>query len=226
MLFTKKMKLADLVINNHKLVLILQRFNIALGFGEKTIDDVCQQNNVPVDFFLLICNVYTNDQYLPSSNELSQINMVQLIPYLTASHNYYLQERIPHIENHLHHIADHCYPSHHDTLLKFFRDYKDEVSKHFQYEEFTVFPYINNLHKNVKSTGYSIQQFEENHSNIEDKLSDLTNIILKYIPGDVLPNERISLLFDIFQLADDLNTHSLIEEKILIPYVQTLENNL
>lgn len=226
MTFTRKMKLADLVIANHSLVLILQRFNIELGFGEKTVDDICRQYGVPVDFFLLICNVYTNAQYLPTAEELSQTDMSQLIPYLTASHAYYLKERIPHIENHLHHIADNCQPSHHDTLLKFFSDYKTEVSKHFQYEEITVFPYIENLHEGKKSVGYSIQQFEENHSNIEDKLSDLTNIILKYIPGNVLPKERISLLFDIFQLSVDLNTHSLIEEKILIPYVQTLENNL
>ena len=59
--------------------------------------------------------------------------------------------------------------------------------------------------------------------NIEDKLGDLTNIILKYLPGDIMPKERISLLFDIFQLSSDLNTHAVIEDKILIPFVETLE---
>lgn len=226
MLFTKKMKLADLVISNHSLVLILERFNIELGFGEKTVADVCQQYGINAHFFLLICNVHSDDQYLPTTEELSQTDMSQLIPYLTASHGYYLRERIPHIENHLNRIADACLPAHRDTLLKFFKEYREEVEKHFQYEEVTVFPYISKLHQGEKASGYSIHRFEKNHSNIEDKLGDLTNIILKYLPGNIMPNERRSLLFDIFQLSTDLNTHSLIEEKILIPYVQTLEENL
>ncbi|MCQ2279315.1 MAG: hemerythrin domain-containing protein [Bacteroidales bacterium] len=226
MLFTKKMKLADLVITNHSLVLILQRFNIELGFGEKSVADVCQQYGISEDFFLMICNVYTNDQYLPTPEELSSTDMSQLIPYLTASHAYYLLERIPHIENHLNRIADACQPTHRDTLLKFFKEYRQEVANHFQYEEVTVFPYIKQLHQKKQTSGYSIEQFEQNHSNIEDKLGDLTNIILKYLPGNIMPNERRSLLFDIFQLSTDLNTHSLIEEKILIPYVQTLEQKL
>lgn len=226
MLFTKKMKLADLVIENHSLVLILQRFNIELGFGEKSVTDVCQQYGISTDFFLMICNVYTNDQYLPTAQELSATDMSQLIPYLTASHGYYLLERIPHIENHLNKIADACLPTHKETLLKFFREYKQEVSHHFKYEEVTVFPYIEQLLQKKHTCGYSIEQFEKNHSNIEDKLGDLTNIILKYLPGNIMPKERRSLLFDIFQLSTDLNTHSLIEEKILIPYVQTLEQKM
>ena len=223
MLFTKNMKIADMVTANHSLVLILQRFNIQLGFGEKSIAEVCRQYRIPEDFFLLICNVYTDPHYLPTNEEIAHTDMSPLIPYLTASHDYYLQERIPHIENHLRKIAAACQPVHGDTLQKFFTEYKEEVLKHFQYEEVTVFPYIEKLRHGEKSKGYSIQQFEKNHSNIEDKLGDLTNIMLKYLPGDIMPKERISLLFDIFQLSSDLNTHSLIEEKILIPFVQTLE---
>lgn len=226
MLFNKKMKLADLIIHEHSLVLIIQRFNILLGFGEKSVEEVCREHQVPVDFFLMICNVYSNDQYLPTASELETTDMHPLIPYLTASHDYYLKERIPHIENHLNHIAAECQPHHRRILQKFFIDYKEEVEKHFLYEESTVFPYILSLYKGIKSPGYSINQFEENHSNIEDKLEDLTNIFLKYLPGDILPKERISLLFDIFQLSTDLNKHSLIEEKILIPYVETLEKKL
>ena len=40
MLFTPNMKLADMVASNHSLVLILQRFNIQLGFGEKSIREL------------------------------------------------------------------------------------------------------------------------------------------------------------------------------------------
>ncbi len=223
MLFNSKMKLADVVVANYNLVLILQRFNIELGFGEKTVAEICKQYGIDTNFFLLICNVYTTANYLPTKEELANTQMDMLVPYLVASHVYYLQERIPHLENHLNRIADACKPTQGETLRKFFHEYKGEVEKHFQYEENTVFPYITDLCKGGKGQRYSINQFEENHSNIEDKLGDLTNIILKYLPGDIMPNERRGLVFDIFQLSSDLNTHSLIEEKILIPYVETLE---
>ena len=226
MLFSKKMKLADLLLENHNLALILQRFGIELGFGEKTVANVCTQYNLPPDFFLLICNVYTDDQYLPSPKEIESIDMSALVPYLIASHVYYLDERIPHIEKHLTRIANECPESHKNILHRFFGDYKMEVEKHFQYEEQTVFPYINHLCQGKKAEGYTITQFEDNHSNIEDKLNDLTNIILKYLPGDIMPKERISLLFDIFQLSSDLNKHNLIEDKILIPYVSSLEKSV
>ena len=61
------------------------------------------------------------------------------------------------------------------------------------------------------------------HDNIEDKLSDLTQIIFKYLPGNVSPEDSIDVVFDIFQLSADLNKHALIEDRILVPYVEMLE---
>lgn len=225
MLFTPKMKLADIINSNPSLVLILQRFRIELGFGEKSVAEVCRANGLSEQFFLLICNVYTNDRYLPSMEELQETDMSSLVPYLIASHSYYLDERIPHIERHLDRIAEACPKNHKEILQRFFHDYKTEVQNHFLYEEKTVFPYIEALRKGESGDGYSINQFEENHSNIEDKLNDLTNIFIKYLPGNIMPKERVSVLFDIFQLSGDLNKHSLIEEKILIPYVETIERS-
>ena len=225
MLYTPKMKLADIISSNPSLVLILQRFRIELGFGEKSVAEVCRANGLSEQFFLLICNVYTNDRYLPSMEELQETDMSSLVPYLIASHSYYLDERIPHIERHLDRIAEACPQNHKEILQRFFHDYKTEVQNHFLYEEKTVFPYIEALRKGESGDGYSINQFEENHSNIEDKLNDLTNIFIKYLPGNIMPKERVSVLFDIFQLSGDLNKHSLIEEKILIPYVETIERS-
>ena len=69
MLFNSKMKLADVVVANYNLVLILQRFNIELGFGEKTVAEICKQYGIDTNFFLLICNVYTTANYLPTKEE-------------------------------------------------------------------------------------------------------------------------------------------------------------
>ena len=54
----------------------------------------------------------------------------------------------------------------------------------------------------------------------------MMNILLKYLPGDILPKERVEISLDIMELSDDLNRHSVIEDHILIPYVESLENAL
>lgn len=53
----------------------------------------------------------------------------------------------------------------------------------------------------------------------------MISALLKYLPGDILPKERIEISLDIIELSDDLFSHALIEERILIPSVETLEKH-
>ncbi|MDR1116385.1 MAG: hemerythrin domain-containing protein [Tannerella sp.] len=226
-LFSEKMKLADLISANHYLILMLPRFGIPLGFGDKRVMEVCAKYNVPADFFLLICNVYSYNSYIPDEKDVVATDMRLLIPYLMASHKYYLNERLPHIEQHLNRIADDVDGKYGSVLKRFFAGYKNEVSEHFMYEEETVFPYIEALASGRPAQGrYRIRDFEEAHNDIEDKLNDLMQIIFKYLPGNVSQRDSISVVFDIFELSSDLNKHSLIEEKVLVPYVKLIEKKI
>lgn len=222
-LFSKKLKMADLIVTNNSLILTLDRFGIPLGFGEKSVEDVCKQSNVSVNLFLMICNVYSFDNYIPDKQTITDTDLSQLIPYLLASHKYYMEKRLPHIEHHLHGVADMVGEKYGKILLDFFSDYKNEFHKHFSYEEEIVFPYMQKLENGQRDKNYSIQKFVESHSNIEEALTDLTQIIYKYLPSSVMPDDSIELIFDILQLTSDLGKHSLIEDKILVPYVETLE---
>lgn len=222
--FTENMKLADIITANYSLVLMLPRFNIALGFGEKSVKEICERNGISVHFFLLICNVYTFDNYTPNNTSFTEMDF--LVPYLSASHHYYMQERLPHIEHHLNKIADNIDEKYGTILKRFFTNYKDEVAEHFSYEEKTVFPYLNKMEQGVINEKYTIKEFSATHSNIEDKLNDLIQIIFKYLPKNTSSNESIELIFDIMQLSNDLKKHQLIEDKILIPYVAQLETKL
>ena len=62
------------------------------------------------------------------------------------------------------------------------------------------------------------------HGQVYESLEDMTNILIKYLPGDILPSERICIATDIMDLSADLTAHSRIEEHILIPFVESLEN--
>lgn len=110
---------------------------------------------------------------------------------------------------------------------KFYDDYDAEVTNHFMFEESIVFPYIESLLKNGKSLqlDFSISKFEENHSYIGEKLNDLKNIIIKYLPEDYSSPIRFEILKDIYDVESDLQKHSLIENKILISLVEKLEKS-
>ena len=70
---------------------------------------------------------------------------------------------------------------------------------------------------------FSIHEFESNHSNIEDKLNDLMNILIKYLPANIFPKERIEISLDIMEVTSDLSCHTLVEERVLVPFVEMME---
>jgi len=220
------MKLADLISVNHELILLLPRFGIELGFGEKSVQEVCNTYHVPVDFMLTVCNVYTFDNFVPDIEMLAASNMSMLVPYLLASHKYYTGERLPHIEVHLHHIADRTQPKYGAILKQFYADFRKEISLHFEYEEQHCFPRLEQLQKGIGEEKLSLYPYDvEAHSDLVDKLNDLTQIVYKYLPGNAMPEETMELVFDILQLAVDIQRHALIEDKILVPYMEWLERS-
>jgi regulator of cell morphogenesis and NO signaling len=70
---------------------------------------------------------------------------------------------------------------------------------------------------------YNITQFEHNHSNINEKLSDLSNIIIKYLSQETTSKLRFEILGLIHFISNDLQKHSNIEDKLLVPLVSKLE---
>ncbi len=222
-LFQPETKMAEVILRNYTLLSILPRFSIKLGFGESTIAKVCQESNVDIDFFLMVCNLHTFDGYTPSQQQLFSTNIKSLIEYLKRSHQYYINLRINSIERKLDMLASTCIPAHQKMLCSFFSGYKQEILKHFHYEEQVVFPYVYQLVDGLEPSAYHINQYEEHHDNIDDKLSDLKSIIIKYLPDDESESERSEILSDLFLFEDDLLKHTRIEESILTPLVRELE---
>lgn len=221
--FSENTKLYELISDNPKLMQLLPRFGIQLGFGDRSVDDVCRLNHVSTRLFLAVCRLHFDPDTPASMAYPDDADLSSLLSYLSASHHDYLDERFPHIEEHLGRIIKAAGPKYGNMLDHFYKEYKNEMVRHFKYEDEVVFPYITALRKGEDSD-YSIDQFRHNHSNIEDALEDMTNILIKYLPGDILPSERVCIATDIMELSADLTAHSRIEEHILVPYVESLEN--
>ena len=223
-LFSSDSRLSDLITAHPSLLSLLTRLGISLGFGDRSITDVCESSNVDTDFFLLICNVYTFNNYVPSTAAILGTNMTGLVPYLEKSHKYYVDKRLPHIESHLDAIAQKLNGPIGTVFISFFKEYKKEVVAHFLHEEQEVFPHIGALMAGKRDTTYSISEFIQTHSDIEGKLDDLLNIVFKYLPPQVDDDNVLDVVYDILRLSEDLKKHTFIEEKIMVPLVRHLEN--
>jgi regulator of cell morphogenesis and NO signaling len=217
------MKLSDLLFTDYNLILLLSRFGIKLGFGEKSVEEVCNKYNISPHLFLLVANVSTYSEYSPDEDEIVLLDVNELIDFLHASHIYYLEDRIFYIEKQLDGLYSKNEERYREMIGRFFSEYKNEVVNHFDYEEKTVFPYVRDLLNQNTGINYHIHQFEKNHSNIEDKLTDLINILIKYLPGNEKNKERENVLFNVFLFAKDLNKHIVIENKVLVPCVKLIE---
>lgn len=219
--------MADVVNFNPDLLSIMERLNIRLGFGDMTIAELCDRYGLPVNLFLMVCSIYTFENYVPQIDELGSDDIPYIIAYLRTSHRYYTKKSFPRLHKNIHLMVRSCDEINSKVLNKFYDDYDSEVNHHFEYEEKIVFPYIEDLiklkHGDFES--YNIDKFEENHSNIDEKLNDLKNIVLKYLPENGSNAVRYEVINEILAIEKDLKRHSSVENKLLIPLVSKLERN-
>ena len=221
--FSESMKLADLVDVNYKLLNVLSRMGISLGFGENTISEMCERQGINKESFLLICNIYTYDDYVPSAELLKEADPITIVDYLHSSHAFYLSKEFALLEKNLKDMVEPCDQMQKKIVAKFFADYKAQVINHFAYEEKEVFPYVRALKEGRQQESYSIEQFEENHSYIDETLVDLKNIVMKYLPETCDTILRNEVLYRIYRLEEDLSKHTVIEDTVLIPMVNKME---
>ncbi len=224
-IYSEKMKAADLISADWNLLSIFERLDIKLGFGEATIAEICSRYNLSTELFLMICNIYSFDNYRPKTEILKKEDLPHILSYLRASHKHYMTNCFPRLHNNIHIMMEEYEDTNSYVLNKFYDDYDSEIKKHFEYEENSVFPYIESLLDRKKENMYKISDFEDNHTNVEEKLNDLKNIIIKYLPGTYTSNIRMKVLNEIFKIENDLRKHTLVENKILIPLVTKIEKS-
>lgn len=220
--YSTQMKMADLITHSDQLS-ILQRFNIRLGFGESTVEEICKRYDTSPSLFITIFNIHSFDSYTPDIENLTKHDVQKIVTYLQKTHEDWFTQCFPRLHANIHRMLESCDPVNQKILNDFFDNYDVEFQKHLEYEEKTVFPYILSLDKQSATKKFRIKDFKKNHGNIEEKLADLKSIVIKYLPEIYSSVARIDVLNDIFKIQNDLAKHTLIENKLLIPLVSKLE---
>ena len=227
------------VVTEHpQLLPLFPRFNLKLGFGEQSVEEVCEAHQVNTDFFLEVANAYLDELYVPGEG-FSLFSLSTVVSYLTSTHKYYTEIALPAVEEKVHRLMEQSSLSEKEISLVrgFFNDYKKDFLAHVSDEEQHILPYILELEKQSareqpdpaflqKLRSYSIREFEKEHDRLETSLKHLSALIIKYLP----PFEDIQLchqvLNELSALVKDLVDHADMEDKVLVPRVAELEEKL
>ena len=217
-------KMISIIRDNYNILQSLGSFGINLGFGDKTVREVCEEQNVDTYTFLAVVN-FTINGYKEYDNA-DRLSLSTLLHYLKASHAYYIDFQLPFIRKELVEALDEK-----DNLarliLKLYDDYAHSITNHMKYEEKMVFPYVQALIDGNVNATFDIETFSKHHIQVDQKLKELKSIIIKYLPSDGLHNNQLSAtLYDIYNNEEWLTHHSEVEEEIFIPAVRNEERKL
>jgi regulator of cell morphogenesis and NO signaling len=170
---------------------------------------------------------------------MQKFSVDDILNYLQVTHQYYLNKKLPEIEQSLLHIFSKYGQSHHllASLAIFFNNYKNKLVDHIRMEEKQLFPYIRKIIVASKINSvcaesleinpeFSIEKFIASHSPIEDELQEVSEIIKKYSGNEATPLPYKIFLNQVELFELELRKHAIIEDHVLVPMVIELEKKL
>ena len=224
--YTSSDKMSDLICDNYSLLMVMSRFGIALGFGDKTVGEVCEMQNVDCNTFLAVSNFISNGECRYDDSDFD-FSLVAMMDYLKNAHTYFLDFCLPSIRKKLIESID-CSSSNNIAILilRFFDNYVNEVRRHLEYENAHVFTYVDKLLNGSDTGTFCITKYADKHTQIGATLNELKSVIIRYYPGNICNNMLNSVLFDIFNCEQDLNTHCMVEDYLFVPAVACIERRM
>lgn len=223
--FTPRTRMFNLINDDASLLSSVSRFGISLGLGEKTVQEACELNNIDCTTFLAVMNFLAEENVQPG-DLVENISIETVIGYLKNAHAYFLNYKLPIIREKLSDavLEDEQLHSYKVVLLKFFDEFVTEVAKHIEYEEKMVFPYVINLLNGNRNPNYRITDFEDHHTDVDSKIAELKNILIKYHPVEEVNYKLNDVLVELLWCEKDLASHNMVEDFFFVPVVELIEN--
>ncbi len=224
-MYTYADKMADLMSAEPQVLRCIARFRLPVGVGDKTIGEVCLENNVHTPTFLAVVNYVCGRQ--KDAGTADTLSLPTLMDYLRQAHDYFFTFSLPLLRRNLIEavnlsINDSKIPM---LIIKYYDEYVNEVSLHMQHENEQLFPYIESLMRGEGYGDFDLDFFSHQHravddQHIADKLRELKKLIIKYYPETQATEQLIAVLAHIAVIEQDLATHCAIEDDILLPAVR------
>ena len=222
--------MSDVISDDYRILQIISRFGIKLGFGDQTVEATCKAAGVDVSTFLTVVNYVKDAAHARISEMVEQVDVPALITYLKNSHSYFVDFRLPGIRRKLLEAIDLSSGNRLAMLiLRFYDEYAQEVERHMTFENTHVHPYVETLLQGrlPQESFRSIEeQYDEQHANIEKSLSELKSLIVKYYPSDNNASLMGEVLMDIFMTDEDLHSHCNMEDTLFAECIRRLEHEV
>lgn len=221
--------MSDVISDDYRLLQVISRFGLTLGFGDQTVGAACTANGVDTPTFLAVVNFIKSEGRANIGELVEEISLSALMKYLTLSHSYFVEFRLPAIRRKLIEAVD-CSARNQIAflILKFYDEFAAEVGRHMDYENKNIHTYVEGLLAGKapepnRSISILQHQHRDNHLQVEKSSSELKSIIIKYYPSDSNGQLLNDVLMDIYIMEEDLFSHCHLEDTLFAEAVHQLE---
>ena len=222
-LVTPDTKLCEVIVDEPSVVPVINRFDIVLGVGDRTIKSICKEKGIDTSFFITILNAFIHESFF-LENMTGAFNAGDVVDYLRKTNNSYLRNQLPNIERHFAALISRSDSNNNLPLLfNFYRKVKTEIERRIDSDNqwFDAIISAEQSNSEVSVAGNAVQAESDS---IEDKLSDLINMFVIHLRGDYDRNLCHAVLFAVISLEKDIRQNNRIRNRVLRPLVDALNS--
>lgn len=222
-LVTPDTKLCEVIVDEPSVVPVINRFDIVLGVGDRTIKSICKEKGIDTSFFITILNAFIHESFF-LENVTGVFNAGDVVDYLRKTNNSYLRNQLPNIERHFAALISRSDSNNNLPLLfNFYREVKTEIERRIDSDNqwFDAIISAEQSNSEVSVAGNAVQAESDS---IEDKLSDLINMFVIHLRGDYDRNLCHAVLFAVISLEKDICQNDRIRNRVLRPLVDALNS--
>ena len=192
---------------------VLERLGFGFGFGDANVAEVCRTNGFPAELFVAIANLSAGVVYEPDLSSFGEMELTKVKEYVRASHSYYAKHSIPQLHELIHKTLNETENAFAAPVNRFFDELVERLDSHFVHEE------------KVFSGECDSDEDGEEHLQFLEKLDDLKNIVVKYLPDNADNSSRYEMLKYLLEVEKDMRNHVRIEESLFKPLLDCLSES-
>lgn len=213
-IISAKNSLCSVINSNPDIIPLINRFGITLGVKDKTIESICNDNALDIEFFISILNTYINEDFFPEKI-LKSFRAETIVNYISQTYNYYIHYMLPNIERHFNLLIAHSGDNNNLGLMfQFFKELKNDILQNINHDIHQWFPLI--ISASLNETAPNLKFIAPSNSSIiEDKINDLKNMFIIHLTGKYDLNLCYAVISSIISFEKDIRQNNRIRNRIL-----------
>ena len=231
--------ISEIVVDDYRTAAIFEKNGLDFCCrGNRSITEACQEKGVNQAHLLRELSALQSETS-QSDTHLQYWGLDFLADYIVQNHHGYIRATAPAMKAHVIKIAD-VHGAHHPELLRvrdIFLALSDEMAEHMQKEEQMLFPYIKQLVRssaaNVDapsapfgSVENPINMMRQEHEAAGAALEEIRRLTENYVPPEDACTTYAVTLEELAGYERDLHRHVHLENNILFPRAEKLEDTL